>query len=312
MDKVIDDDELQKASTNLKTGKSCGLDQIANEMILCVFEVCPHIFKNLFNSLLTYGVFPDMWTKSMIVPIFKKGDKSDPTNYRGIALLSCLGKFFNLIINSSLTEFAKTNGIFQPERFGFIKGNRTSDNLAVLHSLVDHYCFKHRTKLYVSFIDFEKAYDKINRQVLLSKINKLGVQGNLYNIIESMYQNNQSCIRIGNKKTDFFQVNNGVKQGCVLSPTLFNIFLSDLPAIFRNPNSKPASLGETTIGSFFWADDIAIISESKEGLQNSLDNLQSYCQSNKIRKNVKKPNAWFSTEVVSYFEEANFTLEKKS
>ena len=103
-----------------------------------------------------------------------------------------------------------------------------------------------------------------------------------------MYENDQTCIRIGNIRTDFFQVDNGVKQGCILSPTLFNIFLSDLPTIFRDQNSKPASLGETTVGSFFWADDIAIISESKEGLQNSLDNLQRYCQSNKIRVNVKK------------------------
>ena len=147
MDKEIDDDELQKAAKNLKTGKSCGLDQIANEMILCVFQVCPCIFKNLFNSLLTNGVFPDIWTKSLIVPIFKKGNKSDAANYRGIALLSCLGKFFNLIINSRLTEFAKTNGIFQPEQFGFIKGNRTSDNLAILHSLVDHYCLKKKDQI---------------------------------------------------------------------------------------------------------------------------------------------------------------------
>ena len=114
------------------------------------------------------------------------------------------------------------------------------------------------------------------------------MQGNIFKIIESMYENDQTCIRIGNKRTDFFQVDNGVKQGCILSPTLFNIFLSDLPAIFRDQNSKPASLGETTVGSFFWADDIAIISESKEGLQNSLDHLQRYCQSNKIRVNVKK------------------------
>ena len=75
----------------------------------------------------------------MIVPIHKKGDKTLETNYRGIAILSCLGKFFNVIINERISDFVISKKIIKPEQLGFVKGNRTSDNLFILHSLVDLY-----------------------------------------------------------------------------------------------------------------------------------------------------------------------------
>ena len=103
-----------------------------------------------------------------------------------------------------------------------------------------------------------------------------------------MYRHDKSCIRIGDKRTDFFDVNNGVKQGCILSPILFNIFLSDLVSVFRCQESAPVKLDQTVIGSLFWADDIVILSESREGLQNSLDELQEYCLANNVKVNVDK------------------------
>ena len=103
-----------------------------------------------------------------------------------------------------------------------------------------------------------------------------------------MYKNDKSCIRIGDKRTEFFDVNNGVKQGCILSPILFNMFLSDLVSIFRHQASAPAKLDQSVIGSLFWADDIVILAESKEGLQNSLDELHKYCVANKVKVNVEK------------------------
>ena len=103
-----------------------------------------------------------------------------------------------------------------------------------------------------------------------------------------MYRNDKSCIQIGDKRTEFFYVNNGVKQGCILSPILFNMFLSDLVNTFRHQKSAPAKLNQSVIGSLFWADDIVILAESKEGLQNSLDELHKYCVVNKVKVNVEK------------------------
>ena len=280
--------ELIAAVKKLKTGKASGLDQVLNEMIICSVDRYPLAFVNLFNNLLDNCIFPSSWTKSMIVPLHKKGDKALETNYRGIAILSCLGKFFNVIINERISDFVMSNKIIKPEQLGFVKGNRTSDNLFILHSLVDLYCNKNGEKLYTAFIDFEKAYDKVSRNTMLKKLHRFGIRGKTFKVIESMYRNDQTCVRLGNKRTSFFDVNCGVKQGCILSPNLFNVFLSDLPAQFQDEDSRPAKLNDRSIGSLFWADDIVIISETKEGLQHSLERLQEYCDSNKLKVNVGK------------------------
>ena len=280
--------ELKNSTKKLKHNKSAGLDQILNEMIICCVEVYPDIFLKLFNNLLHYGVFPEIWSQSMIVPFYKKGNKMLETNYRGITLLSCMGKFFNVIINERITNFAISNGIIKQEQFGFIKGNRTSDCLMILHSLADYFMNKKKTKLYTAFIDFQKAYDKVPRDILLSKLYSVGIRGDVFKVIKNIYQNEKTSIRIGNKRTEFFDVNIGVKQGCILSPTLFNIFLSDLPQTFNEKKSEPATIGNLKIGSLFWADDIVILSETKTGLQNSLDQLKQYCVKNEMEVNVEK------------------------
>ena len=280
--------ELNNAVKKLKTGKASGLDQLLNEMLSTSVNLYPKIFINLFNSLLENGIFPSGWTKSMTVPLHKKGDKSSETNYRGIALSSCLGKLFNMIINNRISKHIFTHNIIKREQLGFVPGNRTSDNLMIIHSLINLYCNKNGKKLYVAFIDFEKAFDSISRKLMLQKLYKLGIRGNIYKVIENMYKNDETCIKIGDKITHFFDVNRGVKQGCILSPNIFNTFLSDLPEIFRKPSSEPAKIGDTTIGSLFWADDIIIISESKSGLQRSLNDLSNYCHENKLKVNTKK------------------------
>ena len=123
----------------------------------------------------------------------------------------------------------------------------------ILHSIVRSYFSKKGgNKVYAAFIDFEKAYDKIPRIILIEKIHKFGLNGNIVNVIEDMKRNDKSCILIGDKRTEFFYVNNGVKQGYILSPTLFNMFLSDLVITFRHQKSAPAKLNKSVIGSLFW------------------------------------------------------------
>ena len=128
----------------------------------------------------------------------------------------------------------------------------------------------------------------MSRKLLLRKLYDKGVRGKVFNVIKDMYRTDQTCIRIADKWTDFFEVSQGVKQGCILSPCLFNMFLSDLPSIFNQVENRPAKLDDTVIGSLLWADDLVIISEGREGLQHSLDKLEHYCQINKLKVNVNK------------------------
>ena len=102
------------------------IDNLSNEMLSCLLEVCPELILKLFNLILDSGDVLPEWLISFIVPIHKGGPKSDPSNYRGVSLLSCLGKLFLSILNNRLEQFALVKGILSASQLGFIKGNRTS------------------------------------------------------------------------------------------------------------------------------------------------------------------------------------------
>lgn len=288
LDYLITVEELKAAVKKLKNKKSPGYDQIINEMIKCFHDTYPDLLLNLFNYIFVEGKFPTHWSSGMIVPIYKKGAKNDPSNYRGITLSSCLGKLFCSILNNRLNNFIRQNNILGPEQLGFVAGNRTSDAIYILHSLIEKYCKLQNQKLYVCFIDFEKAFDKVSRTLLLNKLHNIGLKGKFLNILTSIYSEDKACLKLNNSLTDLYPVNIGVKQGCVLSPTLFNLFLSDLPSGFNNLEMHAPKLLHSKVSSLFWADDLALISTSLNGLQVAMNKLKTYSEENKLSVNINK------------------------
>ena len=252
-------DELKKASYILKPGKAPGIDGILNEMILCLLNSKPLVILKLFNAVLLSENPMECWNTSIINPIHKKGTKLDPENYRGIFLLCCLRKFFSAILNTRLMKFTLENKILSNEQLGFVPGNRTSDSLLILYNLVNYYCAKNNKHIYACFVDFKKAFDSIPRHKLFEKLIKHNITGKFYECLKHMYSKEITCIKVGNKTTDTFQTNQGVKQGCILSPLLFNIFLSDLTSTFHKQEYDLLHLNENeSISSLIWADDLLL------------------------------------------------------
>ena len=142
----------------------------------------------------------------------------DPSNYRGISLLSCLGKLYTAVLNKRLMEYAITQGILKPEALGFVAGNRTSDAHLILHSLIQRYCHQKNEKIFACFVDFSKAFDTIPRDLLFQKLLGYGITGKFFNNIKTLYTNDNCCVKVGKKITDTFLSNQGVKQSCILSP----------------------------------------------------------------------------------------------
>ena len=186
LDYKISDEELKLATYILKKGKAAGLDCIPNEMITCLLSTKPEIIKKLFNSILLKPTIINKWHVAMIFPIHKKGSKTNPNNYRGISLLSCLGKFFSAILNSRLFKFAKERNILSKSQLGFIQGNRTSDALLILHNLIDFYYKKRKTYLFACFVDFQKAFDSIPRYILFQKLLDHNINGKFYDCLTSL------------------------------------------------------------------------------------------------------------------------------
>ena len=176
LDYIITLDELKKASVILIPGKALGIDNLSNEIILCLLENHPQVLK-LLNSILDHSeIMPD-WMVGIITSIHKNGPKAYPSNYRGISLLCCFGKLFLSILNNRLMKFTIENNILSKSQLGFLPGNRTSDHGVLystpcsdahilIHNLARKYCHKNKSRIYSWFIDFSKAFDTIPRDIL--------------------------------------------------------------------------------------------------------------------------------------------------
>ena len=158
----ITEDEIIGAIKKLKNNKATGPDLVMAEMLKSSVRLLIPYLVCLFNIIFSTGKFPDSWSKSIIVPIHKKGCLTNPDNFRGISLTSIFSKVFTHILNSRLQSWADSYELIAEEQGGFRRGYSTVDNIYILHEVVKQH-LNRKKKLYVAFIDFRKAFDTVRR-----------------------------------------------------------------------------------------------------------------------------------------------------
>jgi hypothetical protein len=289
LNKPITIAEIKQVIKNLKNNKASGNDMILNEMLIHGQSVLLPALAKLFNLILNSKRFPTKWNFSAITPLHKKGSIYDPDNYRGISITSCLGKCFTSVLSNRLVEFIKENNLITDHQAAFKKKSRTSDHIFTLKSIINKQCIKNKGKLYTCFVDFRKAFDSVWRDALLYKLLKLGIRGNFYSVIKHMYTNTMSCVKLPNGLSDYFQMELGIRQGDCLSPILFNLFINDIGEIF-NDTTAPISIGTFKLNHLLYADDLVLVSKTKEGLQNCLNKLHDYVNKWNLEVNINKTN----------------------
>lgn len=175
-------DEIKRAVKQLRNGASAGPDLYINEFLKNGSEVLLNYIHTLFNKVFEVGYFPELWSEGFIVPIFKKGDKTEVSNYRGITLLSTVGKLFTRVLNNRLNSWAEEYNIYIEAQAGFRTNMSTIDNIFILSGLISHN-LNNNKHLYCAFIDFTKAFDYVIRDILWYKLLKEGVSGKILDII---------------------------------------------------------------------------------------------------------------------------------
>ena len=168
------------------------------------------------------------WREGLIVNIFKNGDKEEPGNYRGITLLSVVGKVFCKILNNRLVEHLDRERALHEGQAGFRK-NRSCIDVYTLNEVVQGR-LREDKPTYAFFLDVQKAYDTVWRDGLWLKLWDMGVKGKMWHVVKGMllYEVSRSAVLLDGEKSNVFSVEQGVTQGCSRSPILFSVFINDL------------------------------------------------------------------------------------
>ena len=170
---------------------------------------------------------------------------------------------------------------------GFRKNFRTADNVFTLRTIIDHK-LSNKKKLYTCFVDFKKAFDTVSRNALLYKILAMGISNKYVKLIKSMYSTLSAQVSLPNGLSKEFPSLLGVKQGCNLSPTLFNIFINDLISDCNVADSDSPKIDGLEVSCILYADYLVLISNSKLGLQKLLDTLEKFCTKWHMKINLSK------------------------
>ena len=185
---------------------------------------------NMINLMFSSGQFPNSLKQAVIVPIFKKGDKSQPGNYRPISLLPFLSKILEKAILNRITKFTADENLISPSQYGFIKNSSTVNSILDLTENVYTALDSKNININV-MIDFQKAFDTINHPILISKLQKYGIRGTPLDLISNFLSNRSTIVRINSVYSNPKALTMGLPQGSVLSAILFLFYINDLPNI---------------------------------------------------------------------------------
>ena len=265
---------------------------------------------NLFNAIFDRGQYPSHWAKAVIVPIFKKGSENLVDNYRGISLLSITSKCFTSILNKRLYNWLEREEKIVENQAGFQRNYCTTDHIFTLYAIIQSCLCRKGRKLYVAFVDFKKAFDNVHHSKLLETLQREGISGKFFCTLKSMYEQLKSCVRVGGKLTDFFECHKGVRQGCVLSPSLFSLFINRLAEHISESGRHGIQLlpGLMELFILLFADDVTLIATTPSGLQNQLNCLKVCCEELKLEVNIEKTKIMVFRKggFLSNFEKWNF------
>ena len=218
-------EETQKLLEKLDVSSSVGPDLIHPRLLKSCAQILSYPLYLIFMASFYTSLIPREWTTSRIIPIFKKGSRSDPLNYRPISLTSVCCKTMERIVADRLVGYLEENGILSREQFGFRKGMSVEDQLLLTYNDISKWVDQGFVVDLV-FFDFSKAFDVVNHAIMLIKLKSLGVSDYFLDWINAFLTDRTMGVAVGGEESGSRPVGSGVPQGSVLGPILFLIYVN--------------------------------------------------------------------------------------
>lgn len=298
--------EIERAVKKLKANRAAGPDEIPPEALKADTNMTSKALHALFKKIWTAEEMPNDWKHGHLIKLPKKGNLKECSNWRGITLLSVPGKVFSRILLERIKTEVEKEHVLRDEQAGFRQERSTTDQIATLRNIIEQ-SLEWNTTLYTIFVDFEKAFDSVDRDTLWKLLAYYGIPEKIIKLIRMAFEPSTCQVVHNGSLTEPFTITTGVRQGCLLSPFLFLIVIDWIMRETTKDKKRGLqwSLMEQ-LEDIDYADDIALISQRHTDMKEKLLKLDEEARKTGLKINVKKTKSLR----LNHASEATFSIRQ--
>jgi Reverse transcriptase (RNA-dependent DNA polymerase) len=277
--------EVKAAIKQMKNKKAAGPDNIEAEFLKLLDNEGIVWITDVFNKIYNSGYIPDKWLQSEFIALPKKPGAKRCEEYRTISLMSHMLKLFLKVIHRRI--YKKCEEQISHNQFGFMNAVGTREALFGVQVLFQR-CRDVNCDVYACLIDYEKAFDRVQHQKMINILKDADIDDKELRIISNLYWNQTACMRLDGERTEQVKILRGVRQGCILSPLIFNMYSEKIFNEALNGVEEGVLLNGVRLNNIRYADDTIVMADSLDGLQTLMDRITQYSQQYGLNINVQK------------------------